>query len=127
MGQSVETELALEDPEVTKEPPQSAEVTNAGKITQVPEVNIEPRQIDPSSSQKMFADGEKNSIWAGAGVVLKSPEGAISQHCLGLNFLATNNKVKYEAFIAGLWSANKLKILQHHIFNNSKLVVNQCT
>ena len=42
-----------------------------------------------------------------------------------MNFLATNNKAEYEAFIAGLQSTNKLKVFKLYIFSDSKLVVNQ--
>ena len=72
----------------------------------------------------MLVDGTKNSLGAGAGVVLKSPEGATFEHCLKLNLHAKNNKAEYEAFIAGLRSANKLKVPELHIFSDSKLVVN---
>ncbi|XP_057461118.1 uncharacterized protein LOC130751535 [Actinidia eriantha] len=64
---------------------------------------------------------------AGAGIVLKSLEGAIFEQCLRLNFPVTNNEVEYEAFITGLWSASKLKIPELHIFSDSKLIVNQVT
>ena len=73
---SVEIESAPKDYEVIKEPPQNAEVTIVGKITGVPKVNSEPPQIDLSLAWKMFADGVKNSLGVGAGMVLKSPEGA---------------------------------------------------
>ena len=46
----------LESPEVIKELPQVAEVTTAGKITEDPEVNVEPPQINLSSRWKMFID-----------------------------------------------------------------------
>ena len=62
----------------------------------------------------------------GARIVLKSLEGAIFEQCLRLNFPVTNNKAEYEAFIAGLWSTSKLKVLELHIFS-LKLVVNQVT
>ncbi|GFZ00573.1 hypothetical protein Acr_14g0002080 [Actinidia rufa] len=49
------------------------------------------------------------------------------KHCLRLNILATNNETEYEAFIAGLWPASKLKVPKLHRFNDSKLIVNQVT
>ena len=48
----------------------------------------------------MFVDGARNNTRTRAGVILKSLEGAIFEHCLRLNFLGINNKAKYEAFIA---------------------------
>ena len=42
----------------------------------------------------------KNSLGVEAGVVIKSPEGAIFKHRLKVNFPTINNKARYEAFIA---------------------------
>ena len=52
----------------------------------------------------MYADRAKNSLGAGAGVVLKSLKWAIFKHCLTLNFFTINNEVEDEAFIVGLRS-----------------------
>ena len=57
-------------------------------------------------------------------MVLKNPEGAIFEHCLRLNFPATNNKVEYKTFIARLRSSSKLKVPVLYIFSVLKLVVN---
>ena len=38
-----------------------------------------------------------------------------------------NNEAEYKAFIAGLRSANKLKVPKLHIFSDSKLAVNHVT
>ena len=70
-----------------------------GKTIKVFEVIAESSQINPSLAWRMLVDGARNSLSAGAGVVLKSPEGAIFEHCLRLNFLTTNNEAKYKAFI----------------------------
>ena len=43
---------------------------------------IEPPQIDLTLTWKMFVDGAKNSQGAGGGIVLKSPEGVISNSAL---------------------------------------------
>ena len=58
---------------------------------------------------------------------MKIPEGAIFEQCLRLNFPVTNNEAEYKAFIAIFRSSSKLKVLELHIFSNSKLVVNQVT
>ena len=55
----------------------------------------------------------------GAGVVLKSPKGAVFENCLRLNFLATNEEAEYEAFIALRFPSS--------IFSDFKLVVTQVT
>ena len=39
----------------------------------------------------------------------------------------TNNETEYEAFIARLRFASKLKVLELHIFNDSKPMVSQVT
>ena len=75
----------------------------------------------------MFVDIVRNSLGARASVVLKSLEEAIFEHCLRLYFPTTNNEAEYEAFIAGLRSSNKLNVPKLHIFNDSKLIVNQVT
>ena len=80
--------------------PTVPEAINTKEITEVLEVIIEPPQVNPHMVWKMFVNGAKNRL--GAGVVLKSIEEAIFENCLELNFLAMNNKAKYEAFIAGL-------------------------
>ena len=74
----------------------------------------------------MYVDGAKNNLSVGVGVVLKSPEGAVFEHCLKLNFTTTNNEAKYKAFTV-VRSASKLLVLELHIFSDSKLVVNQVT
>ncbi|GFS42015.1 hypothetical protein Acr_00g0077690 [Actinidia rufa] len=82
-------------PEVTQEPPQISATSSTSRPTKGPEVVSEPLQIDPTTTWKM------------------------------LNFPTSNNKAKYEAFIAGLRSANKPRIPELYIFSDSKLVVNQ--
>ncbi|XP_057465748.1 uncharacterized protein LOC130755372 [Actinidia eriantha] len=88
-------------------------------------VIIEPPQASPSLAWEMHVDGAKNSQGAGAGVVLKSPKGAIFEQCLQFSFPATNNKAEYEALIAGLRSTNKLGVHDLCIYSDSKLVINQ--
>ena len=42
----------------------------------------------------MYVDGAKNSLGVGVGILLKSPNKAVFEHCLKLNFLATNNEIE---------------------------------
>ncbi|GFY95321.1 hypothetical protein Acr_10g0007060 [Actinidia rufa] len=120
-----EIQLVSEVPEVARETTQDTETTTISETSGIPKVFLEPSQIDPTSAWKMFIDKARNNLRVGAGVVLKSLEGVSFEHYLRLNFPSTNNKAKYEAFIAGLRSASKLKISELHIFSDSKLVVNQ--
>ncbi|GFZ07002.1 hypothetical protein Acr_18g0011720 [Actinidia rufa] len=99
-------------------------MTNIGETSRGPKV-LEPPQVNPTTGWKMLVDGVRNNMGARVGVVLKSLEGAIFEHCLRLNFPTANNEAEYEAFIAGLWSSSKLKVPKLHIFSDSKLVVNQ--
>ena len=102
--------------------------------TKVPEVIPEPPHVDLSTMWRMFVDGAKNNLGAGAGagagagvgvgIGVQISKGAIFERCLRLNFFSMNNEAEYVAFIVGLRSANKLKIHDLHIFNNSKLIVN---
>lgn len=114
-------------PDVTQGPPQISATSGTGGPTEGPKVISELPQIDPTTAWKIFVDGVKNSLGAGAGIVLKSPDRAIFEQCLKLNFPATNNKVENEAFIVGLRSASKLRVPELHIFSDSKLVVNKVT
>ena len=58
---SIKTKSALEVLKVIKELPQDAQVTIAGEITEVPDVGIEPPQIDLSLALKIFVDRVKNN------------------------------------------------------------------
>ena len=44
---------------------------------------------------------------------------------LRLGFRASNNEVKYEALIAGLWAVKKLGAREVEMFSDSRLVVSQ--
>ncbi|XP_057482002.1 uncharacterized protein LOC130768918 [Actinidia eriantha] len=88
-------------------------------------VIIEPPQVGPSLAWEIHVDGAKNSQGAGAGVVLKSPEGAVFEQCLQFSFPTTNNEAEYEALIVGLRFTNKLGVHDLCIYSDSKLVVNQ--
>ena len=97
---SARTKLVLEGPEARKEPPQEAEEPTTRNLIEGLEVRKESPQITDSSTWKIYVDGMKNNLGVGTGIVLKSLEGTIFMHYIRLNFLATNNKVEYEAFIA---------------------------
>ena len=54
-------------------------------------------------------DGSTTKKAGGVGVVLISPEGEILKYAVRLQFPATNNEVKYEAFLTGLSLARVLE------------------
>ena len=102
--------------EVLKEPSQIELTVVVEDITKFPKVFEEPPQIDQSKVRKMHVDGPKNSLGAGARVVLKSPKRTIFDHCLRLNFFHNEQR------LPGLRSSNKLLVPELHIFRDSKLV-----
>ncbi|GJX12419.1 reverse transcriptase domain-containing protein [Tanacetum coccineum] len=57
----------------------------------------------------LFTDGASNSKGSGAGLVLISPSGVEFMYALRLNFASTNNEAEYEALLAGLRMARKMK------------------
>ncbi|XP_057488501.1 uncharacterized protein LOC130774471 [Actinidia eriantha] len=114
-----------ENTEANPEPPRERDSTKLKGSPEGAEVTLEPPQVEPSEAWQMYVDGARNRQGAGAGVVLKSPEGAVFEQCLRFNFPATNNEAEYEALIAGLRSATKLGVPELCIHSDSKLVVNQ--
>ena len=67
--QPTKKQSTRENHEAIKEPSTIAEAANTEEITEVPEVIIEPPQVDPNSTWKMFVDGAKNSLGWGQGQV----------------------------------------------------------
>ncbi|GFS36376.1 hypothetical protein Acr_00g0045620 [Actinidia rufa] len=65
--------------EVNPGPPKENGIAELGDPPEGAEVIIEPPQADPYSAWKMHVDRAKNSQGAGAGVVLKSLEGAVGR------------------------------------------------
>ena len=57
---------------------------------------------------QVYMDGASNARGVGVGIVLVSPEGVRLEHSLRQSFMASNNKAKYEALIAGLKVVKKL-------------------
>ncbi|XP_022007735.1 uncharacterized protein LOC110907003 [Helianthus annuus] len=57
----------------------------------------------------MYTDGASNEDGAGAGLRLVSPDKHEFTYAIRLDFKSTNNEVEYEAFLAGLRLAIKMK------------------
>ena len=70
-------------------------------------------------------DGMSNARGSGIGIVLISLKGVKLEKSLRLGFRASNNEAEYEAFIAGLWAAKKLRAEEVEMFSNLRLVVSQ--
>ncbi|XP_070020799.1 uncharacterized protein [Nicotiana sylvestris] len=72
----------------------------------------------------LFTNGSSNVKGAGLGIVLVPPTGETIRQAIKCHSI-TNNKVEYEAVIAGLELARELGINQIIIKSDSQLVVNQ--
>ncbi|GJV65218.1 reverse transcriptase domain-containing protein [Tanacetum coccineum] len=73
----------------------------------------------------LFTDGASNSKGSGASLVLISPSCTKFTYALRLNFTSTNNKAEYEALLAGLRIAAKMKVQFINVNVDSKLVASQ--
>ncbi|GJT11805.1 reverse transcriptase domain-containing protein [Tanacetum coccineum] len=74
---------------------------------------------------KLYTDRASNEHGFGAGLILIDPEGAEYSYALRLNFTNSNNDAEYEALLAGLRIAAKIKVEKIHAFVDSKLVASQ--
>ncbi|XP_075670432.1 uncharacterized protein LOC142640242 [Castanea sativa] len=74
---------------------------------------------------KVFVDGASNTVGAGAGIMVITPEGLKLEHSLRLGFRASNNEAEYEALLARLRVVVDLGVKEVEVYSNSLLVVNQ--
>ncbi|GJU80735.1 retrovirus-related pol polyprotein from transposon TNT 1-94 [Tanacetum coccineum] len=74
---------------------------------------------------KLYTDEASNKHGSGAGLILIDPDGAEYSYALRLNFANSNNDAEYEALLAGLRIATKIKVEKMHAFIDSKLVASQ--
>jgi ribonuclease HI len=65
------------------------------------------------------------TIRVGIGLVFVTSEGGITRHSLALTEPYKNNKVKYEALIAGMELSLELEVKVVRIFRDSQLIINQ--
>ena len=57
--------------------------------------------------------------------MLTSPIGNTASRSVRCNFKATNNESEYEALIAGLTLAHKMRAGNIQVFSDSQLIINQ--
>ncbi|GJS52426.1 reverse transcriptase domain-containing protein [Tanacetum coccineum] len=88
----------------------------------MPEV---PPEIDDTEVWTLFTDGAASLKGSGAGLVLIGPSGLEYTYALRLTFVSTNNEAEYEALLAGLRIARKMKVSGIEVKVDSKLVANQ--
>ncbi|GJV54202.1 reverse transcriptase domain-containing protein [Tanacetum coccineum] len=74
---------------------------------------------------KLYTDEASNEHGSRAGLILIDLKGTEYSYALRLNFANSNNDAEYEALLAGLRIATKMKVEKMHAFVDSKLVANQ--
>ena len=74
---------------------------------------------------KMYFDGAVNQYGNGIGVLLITPEGSYIFLAVKLNFEATNNMAKYEAYIVGMETLQELGVKEAEFFGDPTLVIAQ--
>ena len=68
---------------------------------------------------ELYVEESSNECGSGSGLILISPKGH-QMHCaLRFGFQASNNKVEYEALIAGLKLAKEMKVESLEIYSDS--------
>ena len=70
-------------------------------------------------------DSSSNMSGTGAGLILISLEGIITEYALRFEFSATNNGAEYEALIARLRIAKELGVDRLQVHSDSQLVVDK--
>ncbi|GJY02304.1 reverse transcriptase domain-containing protein [Tanacetum coccineum] len=88
----------------------------------IPEV---PPEVDDTEVWILFTDGAANLKGSRAGLVLIGPNGLEYTYALRLTFVSTNNEAEYEALLAGLRIARKMRVSGIEVKVDSKLVANQ--
>ena len=79
--------------------------------------------VEQTSKWTVNIDGSSTRDSGGVGIVLKSPEGDIIKQAVQLQYPTTNNKVEYEALLAGLKMAKILGVTELDVLSDSQLVV----
>ncbi|GJT37150.1 reverse transcriptase domain-containing protein [Tanacetum coccineum] len=80
---------------------------------------------DETNIWKLYTDGVSNDHGSGSCLILIDPKGAEYSYALRLNFTNLNNDAEYEALLAGLRIAAKMKVKKMNAFVDSKLVASQ--
>ncbi|GJV79531.1 reverse transcriptase domain-containing protein [Tanacetum coccineum] len=84
-----------------------------------------PLERDDTESWTLFTDRASSPKGSGAGLVLIGPSGVEYTYALWLTFACINNEAEYEALLACLRIARKMKIHNSEVKVDSKLVASQ--
>ncbi|XP_022027868.1 uncharacterized protein LOC110929071 [Helianthus annuus] len=85
----------------------------------------EEREKEDKAVWKLLTDGASSEEGSGAGITLMSPEGIELTYAIRLDFENTNNTAEYEALLAGMRLAQKMKARHVEASTDSQLVVKQ--
>ncbi|XP_022025008.1 uncharacterized protein LOC110925363 [Helianthus annuus] len=85
----------------------------------------EEKRREDEAVWKLFTDGASSEEGNGAGITLISPEGVELTYAIRLDFENTNNTAEYEALLAGMRLAQKMKAKHVEASTDSQLVVKQ--
>ncbi|GKB49815.1 retrotransposon protein, putative, ty3-gypsy subclass [Tanacetum coccineum] len=97
----------------------------SGEEQEAPEAKAPKNLGTEADLWKLYTDGASNEHGSGACLIFIDPEGAEYSYALRLNFANSNNDAEYEALLAGLRIAAKMKVEKMHAFVDSKLVASQ--
>ncbi|CAL1369007.1 unnamed protein product [Linum trigynum] len=82
-------------------------------------------ETTPEGVWEVYVDGAANKHGAGAGVVVRTPTGAVHEIAIRFRTLKTNNAAEYEAILAGMTVAHELGARTIRVLSDSSLAVNQ--
>ncbi|GJU24786.1 reverse transcriptase domain-containing protein [Tanacetum coccineum] len=112
----------LNKPEVSGKLAKYAVELGAYNITYIPRTTV--KDGDPSI-WTLYTDEASSQRGVGAVLVLIDPSGTKYTYAIRLTFPSTNNKAEYEALLAGLRIAKKMKVHRLDVKVGSKLVACQ--
>ncbi|GJY35687.1 reverse transcriptase domain-containing protein [Tanacetum coccineum] len=119
---------ALQGAEINYHPMEKlslALVHAVGRLRRTTEDQAPTAPPDETNLWKLYTDGASNDHGSETCLILIDPEGTEYSYAIRLNFTNSNNDAEYEALLAGLRIAAKMKVEKIHAFVDSKLVANQ--
>ncbi|XP_022041730.2 uncharacterized protein LOC110944376 [Helianthus annuus] len=85
----------------------------------------EEKEKEDEAVWKLLTDGASSEEGSGVCITLINPEGVELTYAIRLDFENTNNNAEYEAFLAGMRLAKKMKAKHVEASTDSQLVVKQ--
>jgi ribonuclease HI len=101
-------------------------------LTEIPKEDVNEAKVERCQETQtqdevwdLYTDGASNDEWSGVGLILISPEKTELTYALRLDFKSSSNEAEYEALLAGLRLAHKMKARRVRAHVDSLLVANQ--